>query len=132
MVPRTHRNLKWAVEIGKIDIVIEVSLLSTHLAIPRERQLEQVLHIFEYLKIRKKMRLIFDCSYQIISSKIFNKYDWFDLSRDAKDAITPNMPESSKHEVSISIFVDADLAGDKFTRHIQTWVLILINEDTID
>ena len=38
------------------------------------------------------------------------------------------MPESRGHGVSISMFVDADLAGDKSTRRIQTGVLIFINK----
>ena len=39
-------TLRWAVEIGSIDILIEVSILSTHLALPREGHLEQVILIF--------------------------------------------------------------------------------------
>ena len=30
------RNLRWEVGIGRIDILLEVSLLSTHLELPRE------------------------------------------------------------------------------------------------
>ena len=32
------------------------------------------------------------------------------------------------HEVSIYVFFDSDLAGDKYTRRIQTGVLIFINK----
>jgi hypothetical protein len=46
--------LRWAVEIGRVDILLEVSLLSTYLAMPREGHLEQALHIFGYLKIHPK------------------------------------------------------------------------------
>ena len=106
-------NLRWPVEIIRIEILLEVPLLSNHLALPLEGHLEQVLHIFEYLKIHKKMRLMFDCSYPRTSYKIFKEYDWFDLYRYAKEAINNNMPESRGHEVSISMFVDADLAGYK-------------------
>jgi hypothetical protein len=42
--------LRWAVEIGRLDILLEISLLSSHLALPREGHLEQVYHIFAYLK----------------------------------------------------------------------------------
>ena len=38
------------------------------------------------------------------------------------------MPESRRHEVSISMFVDADLAGYKSTRRSQTGVLVFINK----
>ena len=47
------------------------------------------------------------------------------------EAIPPNMTESRRHKVSISVFVDADLAGDKSTRRIQIGVLISINKAPI-
>ena len=42
--------LRWAIEIGRVDILLEVALLSSHLALPREGHLQQVYHIFGYLK----------------------------------------------------------------------------------
>ena len=42
--------LRWAVELGRIDILLETSLMSQYLALPREGHLEQVLHIVGYLK----------------------------------------------------------------------------------
>ena len=32
--------LRWAVEIGRLDILLEVSLMSAHLALPRQGHLE--------------------------------------------------------------------------------------------
>ena len=60
--------LWWAVEIGRVDISLEVSLLSQHLALPRQGHLEQVIHIFGYLKVHKKLRIMFDPSQPMISS----------------------------------------------------------------
>jgi hypothetical protein len=37
--------LCWAVELGRVDILLETSLMSQHLALPQEGHLEQVLHI---------------------------------------------------------------------------------------
>jgi len=59
--------LRWAVEIGRIDILLEVSLLSSHLALPREGHLAQVYHIFGYLKSSPRRRLFFDPTDPIIS-----------------------------------------------------------------
>ena len=42
--------LWWAVELGRVDILMETSMMSTHLAMPRQGHLEQVHHIFGYLK----------------------------------------------------------------------------------
>jgi hypothetical protein len=41
--------MRWVVELGRIDIATKVSLLSSHLAYPRERHLHVALHIMSYL-----------------------------------------------------------------------------------
>ena len=41
--------LRWAIEIGQVDINYEVSILSTYQASPKEGHLEQMIHIFSYL-----------------------------------------------------------------------------------
>ena len=102
--------------------------MSTHLALPQEFHLEQVLHVFGYPKIDRKIRLILDFSYRRISSKIFKEYGWFDFYMDAKEAIPPNIPDLSGHKVSISMFVEADLAGENFNRRSQTVVLVFMNK----
>ena len=73
--------LRWAVEIGRVDILLEVSMMSSHLALPRQGHLEQVLHIFGYLKSHKKLRLLFDSDYPQIGANRFKSYDWFDFYR---------------------------------------------------
>jgi hypothetical protein len=49
--------LRWATELGRIDIMVEVSILSIHLAMPRNWHLEQAIHIFAYLKANSKNHL---------------------------------------------------------------------------
>ena len=46
--------LWWAVELGQVDILMETSMMLTHLAMPRWGHLEQVHHIFGYLKGQPK------------------------------------------------------------------------------
>jgi hypothetical protein len=38
------------VELGRVDICLEVSMMSSHLVLPREGHLRQVFHIFAHLK----------------------------------------------------------------------------------
>ncbi len=52
--------MRWMVELGRIDIATEVSLLSSHLAFPHEGHLETALHIMSYLSQKHNTRLIFD------------------------------------------------------------------------
>ena len=124
-------SLRWAVEIGRVDILLETSLMSTYLAMPREGHLEQVLHIFGYLKSHKKMRILFDPAYPQINENWFKRYDWHDFYRDAKEAIPPNMPEARGRRVIISCFVDANHAGNTVNRRSQTGVLIFVNKAPI-
>jgi hypothetical protein len=124
-------SLRWAIEIGRVDILLETSLLSRHLELPREGHLEQALHIVGYLKAHKKLRLLFDPGYPTTKESWFSKHDWFDFYREAKEAIPPNMPEARGLHISLAVFVDANHAGDKVDRRSQTGVLIFINKAPI-
>jgi hypothetical protein len=124
-------SLRWAVEIGRVDILLETSNMSTYLALPREGHLEQVLHIFGYLKSHKKLRILFDSGLPKVNESWFKNYDWFDFYRDAKEAIPPNMPEARGRGVTITCFVDANHAGNQSDRRSQTGVLIFINKAPI-
>lgn len=119
--------LRWAVEIGRLDILLEVSLLSQYLAAPREGHLEQVFHVFGYLKQNPKRKLAFDPDYPDIDESRFTKYDWYDFYRECKESIPPNMPPPRGKPVSIHCFVDANLAGNTVTRRSQTGILIFCN-----
>jgi hypothetical protein len=52
--------LRWCVELGRIDILTEVSMLSTYLCLPREGHLDAVFHVFEYLAMHHNSRVVFD------------------------------------------------------------------------
>jgi hypothetical protein len=52
--------LRWAVELGRLDIYVDVTLLSSYMAQPRVGHMEQVLHIFAYLKCHLQSNLVFD------------------------------------------------------------------------
>ena len=119
--------LRWAVELGRVDILLETSLMSTHLAMPRIGHLEQVIHIFGYLKEHPKRRLAFDPQHPRVDERAFAKYDWHDFYRGATEAIPGDMPKPRGNAMSTHCFVDADLAGDTVTRRSQTGILIFCN-----
>jgi hypothetical protein len=119
--------LRWAVELGRIDIMMEVSMLSSHLALPREGHLQQVYHIFAFLKNKPKRTLAFDPQHPDIDESRFIKCDWHDFYRGAKEPIPGDAPEPRGNVVSTHCFVDADHAGNRVTRRSQTGILIFIN-----
>jgi hypothetical protein len=119
--------LRWAVEIARLDILLEVSLLSSHLALPRVGHLEQVYHIFGYLKQAPRRRIYFDPLHPKISEARFTKFEWEDFYRDAEESIPLDMPEARGNAMSIHCFVDANHAADKVTRRSQSGILIFCN-----
>jgi hypothetical protein len=123
--------LRWAVELGRIDILTEVSMLSSHLALPRSGHLEQVYHIFGYLKQTPKKTLAFDPREPDVSEDRFQPCEWRDFYRGAEEKIPDELPKPKGNPVSIHCFVDADHAGDKLNRRSQTGILIFINRAPI-
>jgi len=123
--------LRWACELGRLDILLEVSLLSGHLAIPREGHLQAAIHIFGYLDLKPKRRIAFDPDHPMLDERRFKKYDWYDFYRDATEAIPPNMPEPLGNSVSTHCFVDANHAGNTANRRSQTGILIFVNRAPI-
>jgi hypothetical protein len=123
--------LRWGVEIGRLDILLEVSLLSAYLACPREGHLEAAFHIFGYLKHVPKKKIAFDPDYPKINQKKFKKYDWTDFYKDAQEPIPPNAPPPRGKAVSTHCFVDANLAGDTVTRRSQMGILLFVNKAPI-
>ena len=49
--------LRWAVELGQIDMHVQVAMLSSYLAQPRQGHLEAVFHIFAYLRKTRGQKL---------------------------------------------------------------------------
>jgi hypothetical protein len=95
-------GLRWAVELDHVDILYEVATMSTHLVMPRIGHLEELLHIFGYLKLRPKRKLAFDPDYPMINERQFKQCNWYNFYRDAKEAIPGDMPPRTH------CFVDAD------------------------
>ena len=86
------RILHWAIEIGRVDILFEVYDLSRYQVAPREGHIEQIYHIFGFLKNMPKLTLYFDPQEPNIDISWFNgdSVDAFrDQYRDAEEKFTP-------------------------------------------
>jgi hypothetical protein len=118
--------LRWIVELGRIDIMFSVSMLSRYLAAPREGHLEQAFHIFAYLKAHSTSSLVFAANPPVVDETKFVSHDWSKYYPDAEEAVPPNMPEQRGKAVIISCHVDADHAGCRVTRRSQSGILIRI------
>ena len=123
--------LQWAVELGRVDILLETSLMSTHLVLPRRGHCEQLHRIFGYLKTNQKRKLFFDPQHPNFDERAFKEHDWYEFYRDAKERLPNDSPKPRGNMVSTHCFVDSDHAGDKVTRRSQTGILIFVNREPI-
>jgi hypothetical protein len=119
--------MRWMVELGRINIATEVSLLSSHLGYPCKGHLETALHIMSYLSQKHKTRLIFDMTYPKIDMGQFPQYNWAKFYHNVEKAIPVDMPEPLGKDLDVRMMFDSDHAGDKRTRHSCTGFLIFCN-----
>ena len=124
--------MRWMVEIGRIDIAVEVSMMSSHNAYPREGHFETVLHMMSYLKIKHNSRLAMDPNYPPINEESFKTQDWSQQYGDIKEAIPTNAPPPKGKEVVLRMMVDSDHAGDTTDRRSRTGYMIYVNMALID
>ena len=121
--------LRWAVELGRIDICTEVSIMASYCAAPRVGHLDAVFHMIAYLKQHSRSHIVFDPAY--VKHQEPQRPDWRDFYADAREMLPPDMPEPLGEPVQITAFVDSDHAGDKVTRRSRTGVLVFANMSPI-
>ena len=82
--------LRWAVELGRVDIHVEVAIMSQYQASPRQGHLEALYLIFHYLSKNLTKRLVMDACYPQVDEKAFNvQADWTELYGDIKEETPP-------------------------------------------
>ena len=63
------------VEICRVDIITKVSMMASQMAI-REGHLEEVLHVFAFIRQNYNTRMAFDPTYPAINVNDFKKCKW--------------------------------------------------------
>jgi hypothetical protein len=84
--------LRWCLELVRIDIVIEVSMLSTFVCMPREGHLYALYHMFAYLSLYHSAMVVIDPTYPNIDIRAFTNSNWKPMYWDVKEEIPPNAP----------------------------------------
>ena len=119
--------LHWAVKLGRIDIFIGITLLSSHMVQPRIGHMNEVLHICSYLKCHENSNLVFDLQPKYWDESQLAKFDWSEFYCDAKESLLPNAPSPHGHALQMNVFADADYACYCVTRRSHTGILIYLN-----
>ena len=110
--------LQWIVELGQVDVCLEVSMLSSHLAPPCEGHLKHIYQIFAYLKKHHNAELVLDPSDPDTDEALFEAREWAtsEFSHvEGKEPNPANMPEPRGQGFVIRAKVDADHASDTVT-----------------
>jgi len=130
--------LRWMVELGRVDICTEVSMMSSHLALPRKGHLDGLLHMFAYLKTHHNSEMVFDPSEPDLDMTSFPREDWsLSIYGDVAEELPPqkpweeggpsDMPEPRGKGFRMVVYVDCDLGGDLVTRRSRTGFAVFLN-----
>ena len=126
--------LRWIVELGRVGICLEVSMMSSHLALPREGHLECLYHMFAYLGKYHNAEMLYDPTEPQINLSSFKKQDWTYSTMsetDRTEVLPPDMPAPRGKSFVIRCFADADHAGDAVTRKSRTGFIVYLNNPPI-
>ena len=125
--------LRWIVELGRMDICYEVSMLASQMVLPRMGHMTQVLHIVPYLRPHHNAEMLLDPSEPEFDMNVtFSREDWSDtVCGDIKEELPHNNPETRGFGFKIVIYIDSYHAGDNITRPSRTGFVVFLNSSPI-
>ena len=121
------------VELGLVDIAVEVSQLSLFLSMPHKGYVVSALHIMSYLRINNNSRLVLDPSYADINiSEFKSDENWTAFYGYSEEAKPHNAPKPLGKEIELKMFVNSSYAGDNTNFCSRTGYMIFMNMSMID
>lgn len=124
--------LRWAVELGRIDIALETAIMSQYSASPREGHLEAVYHIFAYLATNPASKIVFDPKTPLLDESSFNHdADWKPFYGEIVEPKPEDAPFPLGLPVEVACFVDANHAGNVLTRRSHTGIILFVQNAPI-
>ena len=127
-------ELLWEIEIGRVDILHEVYVISSYQAAHRGGHLQQILYIFAFLKNNPELTLYFDPNLAIINPTSFtgsNAKAFCDQYIGAKEEMPNDAPKSRGGLVQVTAFFYASHASDKKIRKSHNGYIIFTNHTLI-
>jgi len=121
--------MRWAVELGRVDILHELSILSQYQASPREGHLQELLRVVGYLAKKPKLTLYMnpdepDLDYSLFEGSVEGFKEYY---RDAKEILPRDMPEPRGKAVVTLAFVDSSHAANRITRRSHSGHILFVN-----
>ena len=122
--------MSWVVEIGRLDIYLECSMMSSHLSLPQEGHIHQVFHLFAYLKKYNNTEMVYDPIDPVVEDSASEK-KYFTLSDirhvKGKEYLPPNMPQPRGLRYTMRSKVNAYHAYNTDTRRPRTGFIAYLN-----
>ena len=107
---------------------VEASMLASCMALPREGYLQQLYHVFAYLKNKHNAQLLFDPTHPHIDLDQYElDLNWEKVYGDVSEDVPKNAPEALGKEFIMRAYVNADHVGDKLTRRSRTGYIVFLN-----
>jgi Reverse transcriptase (RNA-dependent DNA polymerase) len=120
--------LRWAVELGRIDLAHSAGVMARFAAAPRQGHLYQVLHIFAYCKKHLESKVVFDQKANDFSHIEWVNHDWKQFYPELDgEALPVGRPQERGRAVQINLFCDAAHATCHLTRRSTTGIIFFIN-----
>ena len=122
--------LRWIVELGCVNVCLEVSMMSSHITLPRQGHLKALLQIFAYLKKYHNTEMVYNPSQPEIDKAAFERKDWT-LSEfghlQGREELLPKIPEPHGIGLTVVAKVDVDHIAYTVTRRSCTGFLVSLN-----
>ena len=127
------------VELGRVDICTDTSIMSSHLALPRSEHLERLFHMFYYLNNNHNSEMLFDPNESDAYMAGFHSEDWgLSTYGNFKEGIpsivlfaesgTGNMPDPRGQGFTTTVYFDCDPGGDCVTCRSRTGLMSFSTE----
>ena len=98
------------------------------MVMPREGHLDQLYHMFGYLKSKHNAAMFFDPTVPNIDRSQFPRQEWGHTTyAGMKEQLPSNMKKSRGFGFVMSAYVDSDHAGDYVTRRSRTGFIVFLN-----
>jgi hypothetical protein len=124
--------LRWAVELGRIDLAHAAGVMARFSAAPRHGHMVEVLRILAYCKKHIQSKLVFDPLERNFDNVEWMEHDWKIFYPDIDGEILPlGRPMERGNPVQINLFCDAAHGTCHLTRRSTTGIIFFINGSPI-
>ena len=100
--------LRWICELGCINILVDVVMLSHHLVAPHEGHLDQVFHIFAYIKWYNHSAMVFDDTKPTMDEGTFVECDWSQYYPGTQEPLPHDASEPRGKPILMTCYADWD------------------------